>query len=121
MTGALIRNTEPHQKCSNSSPPSTGPSAPPPPKAAAHTAMARRRSCALSKMVRINPSVDGMRVAAEAPRAARARISSSGLGANAVAKEAKPNAGAPIMSMRLRPKRSPSEPARMSRPASRKL
>ena len=40
ITGMFTRNTEPHQKCSSSQPPSRGPTAAPPPAIADQTAIA---------------------------------------------------------------------------------
>ena len=100
-------------------PPTTGPSAAPPEKAVAHTAIAVRRSWRSGKIVRISPSVDGMRVAPPMPSRARARMSISALVAKAATSEAAPNSGAPMSRIRLRPIRSPSEPMKISRPASR--
>src|SRR6266568_5121395 len=63
ITGTASRNTEPHQKCSSSTPPSTGPIAPPAEKAVIHTPMAVERCLGSENMLKISDSVDGARVA----------------------------------------------------------
>ena len=117
ITGTLIRNTLPHQKCSSRAPPTTGPSAMPLAAAADQIAIARVRSAGSVKMFRMSESVDGISVEPATPSSSRATMSISGLGANAAATEAMPNAVAPISSSRLRPTRSAMLPMVMSRPA----
>ena len=73
-----MRKTEPHQKWSSSTPPSTGPMAKPIPTAMAHRPMARGRSAG-SKTLEMMESVCGMTAAPPRPIAARARISWSGV------------------------------------------
>lgn len=119
MTGTFIRNTEPHQNRSSRIPPTTGPRAAPPENAMAHTAMAVRRSARSGKIVRISPSVEGIRVAPPTPSSARAAMSISAEEAKAAARDAAPKSGAPISRIRRRPIRSPREPMKISRPASR--
>jgi hypothetical protein len=75
--GTLIRKTEPHQKCSSSTPPSTGPIATARPTAPAQTPMARGRSRG-SKTLAMIERVAGMTAAAPRPISARAAISWSG-------------------------------------------
>ena len=64
-------------------------------------------------------SADGMSVAPAIPSAARAAMSSSGVGANAAASDATPNAAAPTSRSRRRPMRSPSVPMVTRKPATR--
>ncbi len=118
MIGTLMKNTEPHQKCSSSQPPTTGPSAAPPANIAAQVAIASRRSSPCVKMLRINDSVDGIRVAPNTPSNAREANRASALGLNAAHTDAMPNPTAPISSSRRRPMRSPRLPIATSSPAS---
>jgi len=94
-TGTLIKKTEPHQKCSSSRPPTTGPSAAPAEYAEAQMPTARLRSRGWGNRRRINASVDGASVAPATPRSARAPISSSAVGAYAVATDTAAKAVAP--------------------------
>ncbi len=64
--------------------------------------------------------VEGTRVAPATPWMARAAISCSGLCERAASREAAPKAVAPITRTLRRPKRSPSDPIRISAPAIRK-
>ncbi len=114
------RKTEPHQKCSSSTPPTTGPRAAPAVAAAPQMPIAVARSRSSGKRVRISDSVDGMIVAPATPSSARARISQPAVGEYAASSEAAPNAVEPISSRRLRPIRSLSEPIETSSPASTK-
>jgi hypothetical protein len=75
----LIRNTEPHQKCSTNTPPTTEPIGTPAPKAAAQTDTAVRRWRSSWNMFRISASVDGAKVAPPMPSKARAAINISAL------------------------------------------
>ena len=59
ITGTPSRNTEPHQKYSRSSPPTSGPIAPPAEKLVIHTPMANVRCCGSRNMLRIRDRVDG--------------------------------------------------------------
>ncbi|CFL96169.1 Uncharacterised protein [Bordetella pertussis] len=74
-TGTLIRNTEPHQKYSSSTPPTTGPRAAPPEAMAAHTPMARARSRASVNTWRRIARVAGIISAAPIASRPRATIS----------------------------------------------
>src|SRR3954452_1530235 len=118
IAGVLIRNTEPHQKCSSRNPPSTGPMVMPPISTALQNAIAFDRCAGSWNMFRISASVDGIRVAPPMPSTARATINCSGFCAYAAATEATPKPIAPNSSSRRRPIRSPSEPMVISRPAS---
>jgi hypothetical protein len=120
MIGTLMRKTEPHQKCSSSTPPIRGPAAAPAVAIAPQTAMAVVRWRAWVNVVRMIDSVDGMRVAPATPSSAREAISVSAVGENAASAEAMPKPTAPISSRRLRPLRSPRLPIVTSRPASAK-
>ena len=117
-TGRLIRNTEPHQKRSSSTPPTIGPTAAPPAAIALHKPMARVRSRATVKIERMMASVDGMMVAPPTPMSTRAAMSHSADGAKAASAEARPKIAQPASSTRLRPRRSLRAPADTSKPAS---
>ena len=71
----LTQNTEPHEKCSSSRPPVTGPIATPSPEKPAQTAIARPRSRGSRKTLARIDSVDGMISAPPMPMNARLRIS----------------------------------------------
>jgi hypothetical protein len=75
IAGMLIRNTEPHQKCSNSRPLMIGPSTMPEVIAAVQTAIAVPRCFSSWNMLRTSASVEGIRVAPATPRIARAAMS----------------------------------------------
>ena len=77
MTGTLIRNTAPHQKCARIKPPNTGPMTAPAEKLATQMPMAKARSCGSRNMLRMSESVDGASVAPARPCSARATISIS--------------------------------------------
>ncbi|GAA3291805.1 hypothetical protein GCM10020218_065330 [Dactylosporangium vinaceum] len=81
-----MRNTEPHQKCSSRNPPTSGPIAEPAPNAVDQTAIARVRSTASVKMLRISDSVDGISVrpghAEQQPGADQRRCAGGGRGDN---------------------------------------
>ena len=115
-TGTLMRNTEPHQKCSSSRPPTTGPIATASPTAPAQTPMARPRSRG-SKTLEMIASVAGMIAAAPRPISARAPMSCPGVCEYALASEAMPKIASPVISTRRRPSRSPRMPAVNSSPA----
>ena len=114
--GTLIRNTEPHQKYSSSSPPTTGPKAAPPEATEAQMPMASARSRSSAKLRRIRDSVAGIIMAAPTPSSARAAISRAGEGAKAAHSEARPNTHSPAMNSRLWPSLSPSVPMPSNRP-----
>ena len=118
MTGTLIRNTEPHQKCSSRKPPSTGPNAAPAENAEAQmpTAMLRSRGC--GNRPRISARVAGASVAPATPSRARATINNSGVGAYAVTADTTPKSVAPQSSNFLWPMRSPMLPMVTNRAAS---
>ncbi len=120
MMGTLIRKTEPHQKWSSSSPPTTGPTAKPAALIPLQMPTAAVRSPGSVNTLRTIDRVEGMIVAPATPSSALAAISSSGVGAYAVTAEAAPNAAVPMSSRRLRPMRSPRLPMVTSRPASAK-
>ena len=83
MTGTLIISTEPHQKCSSSQPPVTGPRATATPAVAAQMAMAIARSLGAGKTLTRMASVAGNISAAPTPIAARQAMSSPALSENA--------------------------------------
>ncbi|KAG1433819.1 hypothetical protein G6F55_014653 [Rhizopus delemar] len=72
--GTLIRSTEPHQKCSSSTPPTTGPSAAPPEATDAQMPMATARSRASGKVGRMRDRVAGIIMAAPTASSTRAAI-----------------------------------------------
>ncbi len=72
ITGTASRNTLPHQKCSRSTPPRTGPSAAPPNRQVAQIEMATPRWRSSPNMFVISARVEGMRVAPAIPSRARA-------------------------------------------------
>ena len=72
--GTLMRNTEPHQKCSSSRPPTTGPSAAPPEATDAQTPIATARSRSSANARRRMDRVAGIIIAAPTPSNARAAI-----------------------------------------------
>jgi len=117
ITGTASRNTEPHQKCSRSTPPSTGPIAPPAEKLVIQMAMAVVRCLGSWNMLKISDSVDGARIAPAIPSSARAPISISGLVDRATTTETAPKAAAPSSSNRRRPIRSPRLPMVTRNPA----
>ncbi len=118
--GTASRKTEPHQKRSSSTPPSTGPTAPPAEKAAIQTPMAVERSRGSRNMLKIRERVEGARVAPAISSAARLTISISALVEKAASKETPPKAAAPMSRSLRRPIRSPSVPMVISDPATRK-
>ncbi|GAA2796614.1 hypothetical protein GCM10020219_079760 [Nonomuraea dietziae] len=81
ITGTLIRKTEPHQKLSRSSPPSSGPAAAPAVVTELHSPIAVVRSRGSVNRLRMIDRVDGMMVAPATPSTARATMSSSAVGA----------------------------------------
>ena len=85
--GTLTRKTEPHQKCSSSQPPATGPSATAMPGSPAQTPMALARSLGSVKTLVRMASVAGKMRAAPTPMAARAAISASARSASAASAE----------------------------------
>ena len=116
MTGRLMRNTDPNQKCVRRKPLASGPNAPATPVVAAQIAIALARSPAGKTFTRID-SVDGMISAAPRPMTARQPMIcqvSVAWEANAAAtkKVASPSCSAP-----LRPNRSPSAPVVNRSPA----
>jgi hypothetical protein len=117
ITGTAIKNTEPHQKCSSSSPPTSGPTALPPMKQHIQAPIAIARCRSSVKMLLIRARVDGATVAPATPSRARAAISTSTDGANAAINEAAPKITAPISSNRRRPIRSPTLPIVINNPA----
>jgi hypothetical protein len=121
ITGTLTRKTEPHQKCSSSQPPVTGPMAMAMPAVADQMAMAWARSFGTVKTLVMIERVAGMTRAAPTPIRARVAISWPALPANALAVEApammrRPRARAPRL-----PKRSPRAPMVSSRPANTRM
>src|SRR5215468_3547336 len=95
ITGTASKNTEPHQNCSSSTPPSIGPIAPPAEKAVIQIPMAVERCRGSGNMMKISDSVEGARVAPAMPSSARAPVSISGLVEKAASTETTPKQAAP--------------------------
>jgi hypothetical protein len=109
-TGTLIRKTDPHQKCSSSTPPRIGPKATDRPPSAAQMPMARPWSfsgIAFLMMAR----VAGGTTAPPMPMTDRHRMSDSGELAQAAKPEATAKITKPTASVRRRPQRSAITPA----------
>ena len=121
VTGTLIRNTEPHQKCWRRKPPRIGPIALPPPATAAHTPMARARSFGSWNTLVSSERVAGMISAAPMPMKARVKISIVAEVAKADANDPMQNRPRPVLSAPLRPKRSPRLPVVRSSPANTRV
>ncbi len=117
MTGTLIRNTEPHQKCSSRTPPTIGPKAAPAEKADAQMPTATLRARRSGKRPRTSARVAGVSVAPATPSNARVTISISGLDEYAVMTETSAKAIAPHSKSFLWPMRSPRLPMLISKPA----
>ena len=117
-TGTLMRKTEPHQKCSSSAPPMTGPAAAPSRATDAHTPMAVLSSFGSRKVWRTSARVAGIIVAAPSPSRARAATNAQALGAKAAAREARPKMTRPTVNIRRWPILSPRVPVPRRKPAS---
>ena len=100
--GTLIRNTEPHQKCWRSQPPSSGPAAVPIPPTPAQIPMARARSWPVNIEAMMD-KVAGKRNAAPRPITARAAIRGPVEWTMAQASEPPPKMTTPTRKMRRRP------------------
>ncbi len=119
ITGTLIRKTEPHQKCSSSTPPTTGPSAAPAENADAQMPTAMLRSRWSGNSPRISARVAGAKVAPATPSSARVSDQQSrGVDEYAVTAEMIANAVAPQSNSFLWPIRSPRLPMLISSAAS---
>ncbi len=116
-TWTLTRNTAPHQNCSSSAPPISGPSAIPAENAAISTATAVANCLPSGNIRRASAIAAGARVTADAPISIRARISTSTVGANDASSEASPYPIGPIASSRRAPNRSTIRPVVSTRPA----
>jgi hypothetical protein len=115
--GTLIRNTDPHAKCSSRSPPTIGPRAIPAPLVAAQKPIARWRSWRSANVLVMIASVEGMISAAPRPMLARAAVSIPTESETAAHVEQAANATRPARNVFLRPTRSARLPATNSRPA----
>jgi len=115
--GTLMRNTEPHQKCSSKKPPVTGPNATAAPDTADHTPIDFARSTGSRNTSMRIASVLGKTSAAPIPINPRPMISCSVVSVNAAHAEKMPNSTMPICITSLRPKRSPKPPQASSKPA----
>ena len=120
-TGTLTRKTEPHQKCSRSQPPVTGPMATAMPAVADQMAMAWARSRRSVNTLVMIESVAGMISAAPMPMIARVAMRWLALVAKAEAIDAEPMIVRPMARAPRRPNRSPSEPIVSSRPANTRM
>ncbi len=117
ITGTLMRNAAPHQKCSRSAPPTSGPTAAPAAPTVPQRPSAIARSRSSSNVRRMMPSTHGMIIEPPSASSTRAAISSAGLGANAASRDARPKTARPASSSRRWPVRSASVPMGTSRPA----
>ena len=93
--GTLTMNTEPHQKCSSSTPPVIGPSPRPSADTPAQTPMALLRSAGSVKTLVMIERVDGMMNAPPMPIRPRVKISMTALLANAESSDPMPNTARP--------------------------
>src|SRR5438094_6371780 len=94
-TGAMNRNTLPHQNCPSSHPPMIGPAATPTPVVAPHRPIALAHYDRSVNTLAISDSVDGKIAAAPRPITARAAMSWPGFCPNAPARLAAPNTPSP--------------------------
>ncbi len=117
MMGTLIRNTEPHQKCSSKAPPSNGPTAAPPEAIAAQMPMASASSRGSWNVTRMMAMVAGSMAAPPIASSTRAPINTAEVVARAASMEATPKTTMPAMKMRRCPMRSPSAPSTGISPA----
>jgi hypothetical protein len=101
-TGTLIRKTDPHQKWSSSTPPTSGPIGKLRKIVEAITAVAFCRSSGANS-TGMMASASGMIAAAPRPSTARAAISSPEVAAYAQAAELTPKMVSEVISTRLRP------------------
>ena len=115
--GTLMRNTEPHQKCSSKNPPVTGPNATAAPETADQTPIDFARSTGSRNTSMRIASVLGNTRAAPIPISPRPMMSCSVVSVNAAHAENTPKRNMPICITILRPKRSPRPPQASSRPA----
>jgi hypothetical protein len=119
-TGTLTRNTDPHQKCASSRPPTTGPMASPAAPNTAQAAMARPRASGGYRTATI-ASAGAITAAAPIPITARAPISVPVDELNAASRQLNPNSANPPRKMRRRPYRSARPPPSTRSPASTML
>jgi hypothetical protein len=119
-SGTLMRNTEPHQKCSTRKPEMGGPNAAPPAAMPAQTAIALGRSSGGNTLTS-NDRVEGMTKAAAPPITARAAMTWPAVSASDAATAPTRNSTMPPCRARRRPNRSPSVPAVNSSPANTRL
>ena len=117
VTGTFTANTEPHQKCSSSTPPTIGPSAAPAANPVAQTASAVRRRARSVNTVAAAPASRASASRRSTPSAARAATSWR-VGRVGGRERDRPKPETPISSIRRRPIRSPSVPIVTSSPAS---
>ena len=113
-SGRLMRKIHRHEAASTSQPPRNGPIADAVPLSPDHAPMARERSSGrklASRMARL----PGVSSAPPTPCTTRASTRNTAVGATAHSSEPMANTTMPSWKMRLRPKRSPSDPpSRMS-------
>ena len=108
--GTAMRNTDPHQKYSSSSPATTGPSTAPPAPMADHRAIARARPAPSDHRAVMSARVVGNAMPAATPVKMRPATSTSVVGAQALMALAGTVSARPSSSMRRRPCRSPMAP-----------
>ena len=119
--GTLMRNTEPHQKCSSNKPPTTGPNATAAPDTADHTPIAFARSTGSVNTFVMIASVAGNTSAAPTPIAPRQKIRLDVPPEKAAIVEHAAKMARPTCSAPLRPKRSPMPPPARRSPANTRL
>lgn len=107
ITGTFTRNAACQLNASSSSPPRIGPSAAPRAAIADQIPSAVARSLGSVNRVRIMDSVDGMIIAPPTPSSALSATRAAGSFAHTTATDAAPNSAKPLISIFLRPQRSP--------------
>jgi len=111
-----MKNTQRHDPATIRYPPKRGPAAVATPPTPDQAPMARERSCRRKDAWRM-ARLAGARRAPPTPWSTRAAISTPAFGANPQQTEATSNQTTPMKNMRLRPRRSPSEPPRRRKAA----
>ena len=101
-SGMVIRNTEPHQKCSSNAPAISGPRAEMPPPIADQRAIDFVR-CGPDHSAVMSARVVGYAIPADRPPSNRAAISTCSFGAKAASRHAGTERVTPRISISLRP------------------
>jgi hypothetical protein len=115
-TGTLRKNPRRHESAVVSTPPAMSPNAVPMPASAPQAAIALVRCGPSGKLVDSSASVEGARIAAPTPCAARAAIIHARDWARPTARDAAANTPMPTTNMRRRPARSPARAPSSSSP-----